>query len=789
MAQSSKNRAAGKPSGRHLKYVWSLLLLALIGGALLFQTIRVGFFGNPPGPVSGDSQANDQKIFAQYAGSESCRECHAEEYRQWEPSHHSLAERMIRLGTDQAAFEPPRIFQHASQNSEVSWSNATPQLTCIGLSGKPETFPIERVIGEEPLRQFLVKFPGGRYQALEASFAPRSNQWFNVYGTEDRKPGEWGHWTGRGMNWNYMCASCHNTRLRRHYDEASDSYQTSMAERSIGCEACHGPLRRHNDWQKAFGKSGQKDPTIAKLSKKQVLDNCGTCHARRTELTGEFVPGDLFLDHFDLVLVDRSERYYADGQVHDEDYEYGSFLGSRMSGRGVVCLDCHNPHSMKTILPGNWLCLRCHAGGDTNAPVINPVTHSQHKVFGFDTNGQPVNVDLTTYHPESIQETGGECVNCHMPQTVYMQRHWRHDHGFTIPDPLLTKQFGIPNACNRCHKDKDADWSLKYCEKWYGDKMERPTRQLAQIIARAQRGEPGARTALVEWLGKEESPYWRGVLTGLLEPWATRPEVAAVLLQELKHTNALVRTAAASGLAPAISGGNRAARETLQGLLHDPVRSVRLAVALSMGPALESNATARRELEQYLANNADEPTGQFQAGLHAFSMNDFDSALRHFQKAVAWDPYSPPLRQELAVTLSALNRPQEALDVLKEACRLAPQDPESHYKLALAYNEVGNLNEAAAQLTATVKLDPRHASAWYNLGLAQNSLGQTGEAVESLIRGEAADPEDARIPYARATILAQLGRKAEAVAAARRVLELNPESRDARELLGELQAR
>jgi tetratricopeptide (TPR) repeat protein len=586
-----------------------------------------------------------------------------------------------------------------------------------------------------------------------------------------------------------MCASCHNTRLRRHYDEASDSYKTTMAERSVGCEACHGPLRRHNDWQKAFGKSGQKDPTLSKLNKTQMLDNCGACHARRTELTGEFVPGDLFLDYFDLVLVDRTERYYADGQVHDEDYEYGSFLGSRMSARRVVCVDCHNPHSMKTILPGNWLCLRCHAGGDTNAPVINPVTHSRHKVFGFDANGQPVNVDLTAYHPESIQETGGECVNCHMPQTVYMQRHWRHDHGFTIPDPLLTKQFGIPNACNRCHKDKDADWSLKYCQEWYGDKMERPTRQLAQIIARAQRGEPKARAELLEWLPKESSPYWRAALAGLLEPWAARSEVAAVLLGELKHTNAVVRAAAAAALAPTISAGSPAAGEALQRLLHDPVRSVRLAAALSLGPALDSNSYAKRELDQYLADNADEPAGQFQAGLHAFSINDLASALAHFQKAVTWDPYSPPLRQELAVTLSALNRPRDALDVLKETCRLAPQDAESRYKLALAYNELGDLKEAAAQLAATVTLDPRHAGAWYNLGLAQNALGQTEEALESLLRGEAADPEDARIPYARATILAQLGRKAEAIAAARRALELNPETRDAQELLNELQGR
>jgi protein O-GlcNAc transferase len=143
----------------------------------------------------------------------------------------------------------------------------------------------------------------------------------------------------------------------------------------------------------------------------------------------------------------------------------------------------------------------------------------------------------------------------------------------------------------------------------------------------------------------------------------------------------------------------------------------------------------------------------------------------------------------LAVTLSALNRPQEALEALKETCRLAPQDPESHYKLALAYNETGNLKEAAGELAATVKLDPRHAGAWYNLGLAQNALGQTDDAMESLVRGEAADLEDARIPYARATILAQQGRNAEAVAAARRALELNPEAREARELLEQLQAR
>ena len=45
------------------------------------------------------------------------------------------------------------------------------------------------------------------------------------------------------MNWNSMCAECHNTRVRKNYDAATDSYHTTMAGMGVGCEACHGPLQ------------------------------------------------------------------------------------------------------------------------------------------------------------------------------------------------------------------------------------------------------------------------------------------------------------------------------------------------------------------------------------------------------------------------------------------------------------------------------------------------------------------------------------------------------------------
>ncbi len=165
------------------------------------------------------------------------------------------------------------------------------------------------------------------------------------------------------MNWNSGCAECHNTRLRKNYDEATDNYVTTKAEVGVGCEACHGLLRAHVEWSKARPDSKRKDPNLRALSGGGALDVCGSCHSRQDNLTGDFTPGDSFFDHYSLEILDSAERWYPDGQVRDEDYESASFLSSRMYDRGVRCLDCHNAHSAKILLPGNDLGMRCHNGG------------------------------------------------------------------------------------------------------------------------------------------------------------------------------------------------------------------------------------------------------------------------------------------------------------------------------------------------------------------------------------------------------------------------------------------
>lgn len=694
----------------------------------------------------------DAVVHAGYAGSASCKECHAKEHAAWEGSHHALAERVPTEALDREAFDPPRSFTHGSQSTEVRMGEGRWEMVVRDPAGGSETHGVERVIGHHPLRQYLVGAPGGRWQVMEASWDPRSNVWFNVYGLEDRRPGEWGHWSGRGMNWNSMCATCHNTRFRKNYDAATDAFRSTMAEPTVGCEACHGPMRDHVRWQQAWRDSGRPDPTLESWTPARHMETCAPCHARRSELTGDLEPGSSFWDHFLLAIVDESPVFHPDGQIWDEDYEYAPFLGSRMHAAGVTCLDCHDVHAARPKLEGNALCLQCHNGSRAGSPAIDPVAHSHHQA----------------------DSTGNLCVNCHMPQTLYMQKHWRHDHGFTSPDPLLTRELGIPNACNRCHADKDAAWAVAACETWYGSRMDRPARRRTRLLAGARRGDDTVVPPMLDGLRTPETPYWKAATLALLERWSDRPEVVGAMLEQLNHEHPLVRYRAVQGLAGAVEAGDPRAMAAVRGRLEDPARAVRFCAAWALRREVSLESRAGRELLHMLVQNADQPAGQAQWGAWEMARGRAGLAVEGYARAVAWDPGSPVFRHDYAVALSVLGRSAEALEQTRAAVRLEPGLAENHFRLGLAWNEVGDLVQVIAALEEATRLDPRHDRAWYNLGLAQQAVGRADLALDALWRAEQLRPDDPRIPYARATVLAQAGRVEEARLAVDRALELRP---------------
>lgn len=708
---------------------------------------------------------DEKTAFAQYAGSQTCRECHADQFTKWQGSHHGLAERNPDPKLDDPAFVPTRSFTHGTQTTETRKNGSDYELVSLGFDNKITPYRVERVIGHDPLRQFLVSGGNGRLQAMEACLDPKKNEWFNVYGSEDRKPGEWGHWTGRGMVWNQMCATCHNTRLRKNYDAKTDGYHTTMAEMSVSCESCHGPMKSHNAWQHANpGVKG--DPTLTKMSRDQHIENCAGCHALRGEVTGDFVPGESFWDHYRLTITDQSDLFYPDGQIRGENYEYSSFLSSRMHNAGVRCMDCHDMHSMKTVLPGNQLCMRCHTpGGFPNAPPIMPEAHSFHQTAS----------------------TGNQCVNCHMPQTVYMQRHPRHDHAFTIPDPLLTQQFGIPNACNKCHTDKTTDWTLEATQKWWGPKMDRKTRTRATLIAKARQGDEESRHGLVDLLSSDEIPHWKASAILLLDRWIDQPSVQTAVTAQLQHAHPLVRESAIRTLESMLQSGS--IRSTIEPLLNDPVRSVRVSAAWALRESLNLDSASGKDLQHMLHWNADQPSGQMQLAQFEFARRNIPSAIQHMETAIRWDPNSPPFHHDLAMMYSTTGQTQLSIAKLRDTLKLAPNHAQYHYELGLALSETGDMPAVIASLQEATRLDPTLSRAWYNLGLAKKSQGDIPGALDSLQRGELANPNDPGIPYARATILAQQNRRQEALAALDRALTISPNYPEAHQLRAALMQR
>ena len=103
-----------------------------------------------------------------------------------------------------------------------------------GPDGKLADFEIKYTFGVSPLQQYLIEFPGGRYQTLGIAWDARpkgegGQRWFHLYPNEKIDHKDQLHWTGLYQNWNLQCAACHSTnlqeRLRRGEQHLQDHLQ------------------------------------------------------------------------------------------------------------------------------------------------------------------------------------------------------------------------------------------------------------------------------------------------------------------------------------------------------------------------------------------------------------------------------------------------------------------------------------------------------------------------------------------------------------------------------------
>ena len=131
-----------------------------------------------------------------------------------------------------------------------------------GPDGTLQEFEIAYTFGVRPLQQYLVRFPRGRFQSLTICWDTRpkaegGQRWFHLYPNEFIRHDDILHWTKPSETWNFMCAQCHSTGLRKKYDLSKDAYATTWFEIDVSCEECHGPGSNHVAWAKEGNRGGK----------------------------------------------------------------------------------------------------------------------------------------------------------------------------------------------------------------------------------------------------------------------------------------------------------------------------------------------------------------------------------------------------------------------------------------------------------------------------------------------------------------------------------------------------
>ncbi|MEO0453348.1 MAG: tetratricopeptide repeat protein [Verrucomicrobiota bacterium] len=699
-----------------------------------------------------------------------CISCHQEAHEGWANSHHHLANRLLDPGKDKEAFHDTFKLEIAGTPSVMKKDRGAPLIQTLGPEGDLQSFYPDMVLAYDPLHQYLIPFPGGRWQATDLAWEPETQEWFNVYGDQNRRPDEWGSWSNRANTWNSNCAWCHMTGFQKNYEIENDSFSSKWDQMGISCTQCHSDMAAH-----------LKNPSapVPRIDYQLVQDNCASCHSRRSELTLDFRVGDKYNDHFRVSTPAELGLYYPDGQIRDEVFVHASFAMSTMGHSGVHCLDCHDAHSYELTLPieNNALCMKCHSNGggpgsgvlwtehekQVAAPVVSEIAHS--------------------FHP-SVNDGGPSCVDCHMTQTYYMERDPRRDHGYHIPDPLLTVKHKVPNACNKCHTDESPEWALEWTEKWYGERMERDTRERALLIARAYDREVEVIPELVQFAReKEKIPFWQATLVELANNLALDESAISLARDYLEHEDPVVRAAAVRSL-----GENPDYHPSLLPLLNDPVRLVRIDAAWALRERLiqEEKVGLPEEVMNYFMIHADQPSGAARLGQLAFLEGKSRQAEEWYLKAIKWDPYSWPLYSELAVMRSIQGNQAAAMKILKQGIESNPEIAGLHYYLALSLAESGNIQGAHQSLNKAVELDPDFSRAWYNLALTKSQMRRPDESIQAINQAIRLEPENPQFYYTRATLYLQIDQSDLARRDLERVNQLQPDNPQVQQLLQSL---
>lgn len=242
-------------------------------------------------------------------------------------------------------------------------------------------------------------------------------------------------------------------------------------------------------------------------------------------------------------------------------------------------------------------------------------------------------------------------------------------------------------------------------------------------------------------LAASESDLARRMDEALRQRYSTMtPRGAVQAMLDEKSTKALESLGYLSATGP------EAADDFLSPGLPDPKDHIEFIELVDQAYELfekDDVAKAVTLLEQAVAQNPDSARVLNQLGRSHFRLRNFPRAIEVTHQALKLDPQNYALHRTMALSLTHAERHADSLEHYRIALGVRPDDPMVRHNYGVSLFRLQQTEEAVVQFRETLRLKPDYGDAMINLSTALSQLGQTEEAERwlALAAGErGADP-------------------------------------------------
>jgi hypothetical protein len=342
--------------------------------------------------AEGETLPSGRQGFPDYVGSERCKECHEEVWKQW------------------------RLTLHATNYRDAKKDPAA----ILGVFKGDEPFPkadVVRTVGEHWTQRYLVETPKG-LAVVPETWSIQTGTWIKE-GSFNRP-------------WVKYCAGCHVTAL--------NPFDGTSFELGTGCEGCHGPGRAHAE---STDQADIVNPAVLVESRRDMI--CEACHTAGHDRSGNFrypvgyLPGDDLMRFYRGLVPKPGQdvsNYKGDNSYEDRHRQF-LFAISRMNIlTGATCDVCSVGRQPSVELEGQTpeyrltpdeMCGTCHREIKKNQKA----------------------------HADHDPAVAG-CLDCHVPRLDETRtRYSVHDHKFQFGPPRPEHVAG-GDPCEGCHERQRA---------------------------------------------------------------------------------------------------------------------------------------------------------------------------------------------------------------------------------------------------------------------------------------------------------------------------------------------